>query len=228
MKPARFAAATARGIRRSAPAALLALALATTGALAEDATATPGAASATAPIDQLMAPGLLPDIVQGSPSAAGAIIEYASMTCSHCAAFHAQTWPGLKAKYVDTGKAKFILREFPLDPLATAGFMLARCAGPDKRDAMIDRLFAQQESWAFVARPIEPLLALVEQAGMSRTDFDTCLNNQQLYDQINQSRDRAAQQFAIDSTPTFFVNGRKLSGELAISDFDKVLQPSLK
>jgi protein-disulfide isomerase len=227
MKPVRFAAAMTRCFGRAArvaPAGLLALALATTAALAEGANAAPD----TAPIDQLMEPGPLPDIVQGSPSAAITIIEYASMTCSHCAAFHEETWPSLKAKYVDAGKAKFILREFPLDPLAAAGFMLARCAGPDKRDALIDRLFAQQNSWAFVDKPIEPLLAVAKQAGFSQADFETCLKNQQLYDQVNQTRDRAAERFAIDSTPTFFVNGRKLNGELAISDFDKVLEPLLK
>lgn len=229
MKPVRFAAAMTRSFRRAAPAGLVALALATT-ALAQGANAPPdaGAAPAVAPIDQLMEPGPLPDIVQGSPSAAITIIEYASMTCSHCAAFHEETWPGLKAKYVDTGKAKFILREFPLDPLAAAGFMLARCAGPDKRDALVDRLFAEQNSWAFVEKPLEPLLALAQKAGFSQADFETCLKNQQLYDQVNQTRDRAAERFAIDSTPTFFVNGRKLTGEIAISDFDKVLAPLLK
>ena len=111
------------------------------------------------PLDQLMSIGPLPDIVQGSPTAPATIIEYASMTCSHCAAFHETTWPELKAKYIDSGRAKFILREFPLDPLATAGFMLARCAGPDKRNLLIDQLFSQQKTWAFVDKPIEPLLA---------------------------------------------------------------------
>jgi protein-disulfide isomerase len=169
-----------------------------------------------------------PDLVQGSPSASITIIEYASMTCSHCAAFHETTWPELKAKYIDTGRAKFILREFPLDPLATAGFMLARCAGPDKRNLLVDQLFSQQKSWAFVDKPIEPLLAVVKEIGMSQTDFETCLKNQDLYEQISQSRERAAEAFNIDSTPTFFVNGRKLSGELAISDFDRVIDPPSK
>jgi protein-disulfide isomerase len=150
------------------------------------------------------------------------------MTCSHCAAFHQESWPILKAKYVDSGKAKFILREFPLDPLATAGFMLARCAGPDKRDAFIDLLFAQQKTWAFVDRPVEPLLALAKQAGFSQTDFETCLKNRRLYDSVNHAQERAAERFAIDSTPTFFVDGRKLNGELSISEFDKVLEPLLK
>jgi protein-disulfide isomerase len=186
------------------------------------------AAPIMAPIDQLMAIGPLPDLVQGSPSAPITIIEYASMTCSHCAAFHETTWPELKAKYIDTGRAKFILREFPLDPLATAGFMLARCAGPDKRNLFVDQLFSQQKTWAFVDRPIEPLLAMVKQIGMSQVDFETCLRNQDLYEQVSQSRERAAEAFNIDSTPTFFVNGRKLSGELVISDFDRVIDPPAK
>jgi protein-disulfide isomerase len=222
MKPIRFAAAAACALRRAAPAGLVALALSVASVQAQ------GAAPAVAPTDSLMAPGPLPDIVEGSPLAAIAIIEYASMTCSHCAAFHEETWPLLKAKYVDTGKAKFILREFPLDPLAAAGFMLARCAGADKRDALIDRLFARQKDWAFVDKPIDSLLAQVEQAGMSQAEFEACLSNRELYDSVNKIRDSAAQRFAIDSTPTFFVNGRKLDGAPAIGEFDQVLQPLLK
>jgi protein-disulfide isomerase len=180
------------------------------------------------PLDQLMSIGPLPDIVQGSPSAPITIIEYASMTCTHCAAFHDTTWPELKAKYIDSGRAKFILREFPLDPLATAGFMLARCAGPDKRNMYIDQLFAQQKTWAFSDKPIEPLLALVKGLGMSQVDFETCLKNQDLYEQVSQSRERAAEAFNIDSTPTFFINGRKLTGELSIADIDKIIDPLTK
>lgn len=180
------------------------------------------------PIDQLMAAGLLPDIVQGAATAPITIVEYASMTCAHCAAFHMTTWPELKSKYVDSGKARFILREFPLDPLATAGFMLARCAGPDKRTTLVDLLFTQQKTWAFVDKPIEPLLAIVKQIGFTQTDFETCLRNQDLYEQISQTRERAAADFNIDSTPTFFVNGRKLTGELGIADFDRVIDPLIK
>jgi protein-disulfide isomerase len=228
MNPIRFAAAAARAVRRVAPAGLVAFALSVASVHAQGAAPTPGAAApASAPVDPLTAPGALPDIVEGSPSAAITIIEYASMTCSHCAEFHEETWPLLKAKYVDSGKAKFILREFPLDPLAAAGFMLARCAGPDKRDALIDRLFAQQNNWAFVAAPIDSLLAQVEQAGMSQSDFEACLNNRELYDSVKKTRDAAAR-LAVVSTPTFFVNGRKLDGALTIAEFDQVLQPLLK
>ena len=179
----------------------------------------------TVPVDQLMSVGPLPDIVQGSPSAPVTIIEYASMTCSHCAAFHDSTWPELKSKYIDSGKAKFILREFPLDPLATAAFMLGRCAGPDKRNLLLDQLFTQQKTWAFVDKPIAPLLAMVKTVGFSQTDFEKCLRDPDLYEQVSQSRERAAEAFNIDSTPTFFINGHKLTGELTIVDFDHAIEP---
>ena len=186
------------------------------------------AAEQSVPIEQLMAPQPLPDIVEGKADAPVTIVEYASMTCTHCQAFHAETWPTLKAKYVDTGKAKFILREFPLDPLAAAAFMLARCAGPEKRDAIVDLLFDKQKDWAFVDKPLEALASTVKQAGISQSDFESCLNNQKLYEQINQERDNAAKGFHIDATPTFFINGKKLSGEMPIAEFDKIIEPLLK
>jgi len=180
------------------------------------------------PLDQLMSIGPLPDLAQGSASAPITIVEYASMTCSHCAAFHDTTWPELKSKYIDSGRAKFVLREFPLDPLATAAFMLARCAGADKRNLLIDQLFTQQKTWAFVEKPIEPLLGIVKTVGFTQVDFETCLRNQDLYEQVSQSRERAAEAFNIDSTPTFFVNGRKLTGELSIVDFDHAVEQAAR
>jgi protein-disulfide isomerase len=190
--------------------------------------AAPAFAQATVPVDQLMAPGPLPDIVQGAADAPVTIVEYASMTCSHCAAFHAETWPTLKSKYVDAGKAKLILREFPLDPLAAAAFMLARCAGAERRSAIVDLLFDHQKEWAFVDKPLEALAAVVKQAGISQNDFEACLKNQQLYEQVNQTRDNASKNFHIDATPTFFINGKRLSGEMPIAEFDKIIAPLLK
>ena len=199
------------------------------GARADEVKAPPTLAviapTTTVPVDQLMAATPLPDLVQGAASAPVTVIEYASMTCAHCAAFHDTTWPEFKSKYVDTGRVKFILREFPLDPLATAAFMLGRCAGPDKRNLLIDTLFTSQKTWAFVDKPIEPLLAMVKTIGFSQTDFETCLRNEELYEQVSQSRERAAEAFNIDSTPTFFVNGRKLTGEVSLVDFDKAIEP---
>ncbi|HEY1941457.1 MAG TPA: DsbA family protein [Roseiarcus sp.] len=210
----------ARAIRRFGHAAVLALAVSPLSAH--------GGPAVVGSTDPLTLPVALPDIVEGSPAAKVTIVEYASVTCSHCAAFHEETWPSLKKRYLDTGKVKFILREFPLDPLSAAGFMLARCAGPDKRDGLIDVMFEQQKRWAFVPKPGEQLLALVKQEGMSQTDFETCLRNQKLFDSLNKSRDLAATRLNIDATPTFFVNGLKMTGDVSIDEFDKVLKPLLK
>jgi protein-disulfide isomerase len=182
----------------------------------------------TVPVDQLMAENALPDIAMGKADAPVTIIEYASMTCSHCAAFYAETFPTLKSKYIDTGKVRFILREFPLDPLATAGFMLARCSGPDKRNAMVDLLFAQQKNWAFTEKPIEALATLVKQTGMTQEAFEACLKDQALYEKVNDVRNRASEKFSINATPTFFINGRKQSGEIMPDQLDKLLEPMLK
>src|ERR1700759_320037 len=171
-------------------------------------------------VTQLMADQALPDVVEGEANAPVTIGEYASMTCSHCAAFHNQVYPTLKSKYIDTGKAKLILREFPLDPLATAGFMLARCSG-DKREAMIQLLFAQQKNGAFVDKPLDGLLNVVKQTGMSQESFEKCLKDQALYDKINQVRDRGAEKFNVNATPTFFVNGKRISGEMTVDQLDK-------
>ena len=131
-----------------------------------------GASAQTVTADEVAVPGPLGDIVLGNKDAKVTIIEYASMTCSHCATFHEKTWPALKQKWVDTGKVRFILREFPLDPLATAGFMLARCSGNDKYYAIVDLLFSQQKNWAFSNKPVEALLSLVKQAGFSQESFE--------------------------------------------------------
>ena len=200
-----------------------AAALAATGARAQSADKTE-----TVSMMKLMAPAPLPDIVEGKADAPITVIEYASMTCPHCARFHNDVYPAFKVKYVDTGKVKFILREFPLDPLATAGFMLARCQGPAKRDAMIDLLFQKQDQWAYVDKPIEALQGLVKQAGVSQSDFETCLKNQQLLTQVNGLRDAAGKDLAIDATPTFFFNGVKHTGEASLDEIDKILAPMLK
>src|SRR6516165_8706071 len=128
---------------------------------------------------ELEAKGPLDDIPMGSATAPVTIIEYASMTCPHCAAFAVTTFPKLKEKYIDTGKVKYIMREYPLDPLAAAAFMLARCAGPDKYYPMIETLFAQQAKWA-VRNPIEPLLAIAKQAGFTEQSFRACLDDKAL------------------------------------------------
>ena len=184
--------------------------------------------SATVPTTDLMAPGALPDLWMGSADAPITMIEYASMTCPHCAAFEAETFPALKSKYIDTGKVRFVLREFPFDPYATAAFMLARCAGADKRDAMVQLLFAQQKNWAYADQPLAGLTNVVKQTGMTQDQFNTCLRDRALYDQVNAIRDTAANKFGVDATPTFFVNGKKIEGEMSIAELDDLLTPMLK
>ena len=186
---------------------------------------TPGPPSAV--VQALAAPQALPDVVEGRPDAPATIIEYASLTCSHCAAFHKDAWPAIKAKYIETGKAKFILREFPLDPLSVGAFMLARCAGA-KREAVIDRLFDHQSEWAFVANPLVHLKQQLKATGMSDADFDACLKNQALLDAVRKMRDDAAAKLKINSTPTFFVDGVELNGEHALDKIDEILSPAAK
>lgn len=173
-------------------------------------------------VDELMAPNALPDVVEGAADAPVTIVEYASMTCSHCAAFHRDVYPELKKKYIDTGKAKFTLREFPLDPLATAAFMLARELG-DKRDATVDLLFSQQKNWAFSDKPLDGLANVLKQAGIGQEKFEAVLKDQTLYENVNKVRNRAAEKFGVNSTPTFFVNGDKYTGEMSIADFDQII-----
>jgi protein-disulfide isomerase len=178
-------------------------------------------------VEELMRPGALPDLVLGKADAPVTIIEYASMTCPHCASFHKTTYPALKTKYIDTGKVRFIFREFPLDDLAVAASMLARCAGGEKSIALIDVLFASQDKWA-VRDPIPPLLQIAKQAGFTQASFDECLKDQKLYNNILAMRERGSKEFKVESTPTLFVNGKLQKGGATIEELDKLIQPLLK
>lgn len=171
--------------------------------------------------------GPLGDVVMGAADAPVTIIEYASMTCGHCATFHTTTYPEMKKKYIDTGKVKYILREFPLDPLAAAGFMLARCAGNDKYHAMVEMLFSKQKDWV-VQNPIPPLLALAKQAGFTDASFESCLKDQKILEAIESVRTHGADKLGVNSTPTFFINGKLYRGALTPGELDKELQPLLK
>jgi protein-disulfide isomerase len=179
-------------------------------------------------VDELMKPGPLSDLVLGNTDAPITVVEYASMTCGHCAAFHNTVFPKLKEKYIDAGKVRFILREFPLDNLAAAASMLARCAGEGKTFPLISVLFAKQDDWAFVKGDPRPeLLKFAKQAGFTQESFEKCLTDQKLLDNVSAVRTRAAETFGVNSTPTFFVNGKKLNG-IALEDFEKAFSPILK
>jgi len=168
------------------------------------------------------------DFWQGSDKALVTIIEYASMTCPHCAHFTATTLPELEKRYISTGKVRYTLRTFPLDALAAAGFMLAICGGKDKYQAITDALFAKQADWVGVQEPIPPLKDIAKQFGFTEQSFDECLSNQKILDGIQEVRDRAFQKFGVNSTPTFFVNGKKLVGDVSIDQLAKEIEPYLK
>ena len=182
------------------------------------------------PTSELMQPEALPEMAMGDEKAPVTIIEYASMTCPHCAHFQETTFPEIKKRYIDTGKVRWIFREFPLDNLAAAAFMLARCAGKDdsgKYFALIDTLFRQQRQWA-VEKPIPPLLAIAKQVGLTEQSFNACLANQQVLDGIESMRKRAVDKFKVQSTPTFFINGTQYPGALSVDEMAKLIEPYLK
>jgi protein-disulfide isomerase len=177
--------------------------------------------------DELLKPGPLGDKVLGDADAPVTIVEYASMTCGHCANFHKSTYPLLKSEYIETGKVRFIFREFPLDAVASAAFMLARCAPAEKYFDVIDIMFEQQRAWAFTENPYNALLNFSKQVGFTQESFEKCLTNQGLLDAVNAVRDRGANEFGVTSTPTFFINGAKHPGALSIEEMGKIIEENL-
>ncbi|MEO0619149.1 MAG: DsbA family protein [Pseudomonadota bacterium] len=179
-------------------------------------------------LDDFMKTGDLPENSVGKDDAPVTIVEYASMTCPHCARFHNNVLGPIKEKYIDTGKVRFIMREFPLDQLATAAFMLARCAGSEKHYAFSNVLYKQQEKWAFSGgNPVPPLRELAKQAGITREQFDTCLKDQKMVEGILDVRKRG-QDFGVRATPTLFINGRKYNGNLSVSGVSAAIDSLLK
>ena len=179
----------------------------------------------TVDMAELMKDGALPDKVMGQEDAPVTIVEYASMTCPHCAHFHKETLPKLKEKYIEPGKVKLILREFPFDPRAEAGFMLARCAD-DKYFPMVDVLFSQQDTWAPVKDARTALLQISRLAGFSQESFEACLTNQQLLENVRAVKERG-EGLGVDSTPTFFIDGKRYPGALTIEQFSAIIDPLL-
>jgi protein-disulfide isomerase len=175
-------------------------------------------------------PMSLPDMALGPANAPVTITEYASMTCPHCAAFNDAVFPKIKAAYIDTGKIRYVFREFPLDIKAAAGSMLSRCiAGGDsaKYFAVTDLLFRQQSDWV-VKNTTESLSRIGKQAGLSQQQVEDCLKDQSLLDKIVADQKYASEVLKVDSTPTFFINGEKIKGETSFEEFDKRIKALLK
>jgi protein-disulfide isomerase len=175
-------------------------------------------------------PVSLPDMALGPKDAAVTITEYASMTCPHCAAFNEQVFPKIKSEYIDTGKVRYVFREFPLDIKAAAGSMLSRCIAKDdapKYFAVTDMLFRQQNDWV-MKNTTETLTRIGKQAGLTQQQVEACLKDQALLDKISADQKYASEVLKVDSTPTFFVNGEKIKGETSFEEFDKRIKALLK
>lgn len=207
-----------------AGAVLMAGAPAFTGAAIAQETAAAPQAQGTVDVEALMQPGELPDVVIGNPDAPVTIVEYASLTCSHCADFHASAYPTIKTEYLDTGVAKLIVREFPFDPRALAGFMLARCVPEDRRTAMVDVLFDQQRQWAGAENASVELLAIARQAGMSQEQFTACLQDSELQKKVMAVQQRGQSEFGVNATPTFFINGNRYAGAMSAEEMGAVIE----
>lgn len=179
-------------------------------------------------VEELMKPVGLPDLALGPVDAKVTVVEYASMTCGHCAHFTKDIWPDFKKKYIDTNKVHYVFREFPLDNLAAAASMLARCTGNDKAFPLIEVLFEKQNEWAFgEGNPVPRLFEIAKQAGFTQESFDKCLTDQKLLDEITAARTRAAEVFGVSATPTFYVNGKKLDGAPTMEKLDAMIEPLL-
>ena len=169
----------------------------------------------------------LPDMVLGEDDAPVTIVEYASMTCPHCASFHRETLPGLKEKYIETGKVRLIFREFPFDPRAAAASMLARCAPENSYFPMIDALFQRQREWSTAEDPRPIMLQIAKLAGFTQDSFESCLKNQELLDKVREVQQKAADEYGVESTPTLFVNGEKHAGALTLEQMSEIIDGKL-
>jgi protein-disulfide isomerase len=175
-------------------------------------------------------PQSLPDMALGPANATVTVTEYASMTCPHCAAFNENVFPKIKSEYIDSGKVRYVFREFPLDIKAAAGSMLARCIAKDdagKYFAVVDMLFKQQNDWV-VKNTTETLTRIGKQAGLSQQAVEDCLKDQALLDKIAADQKFANEVLKVNSTPTFFINGEMIKGETSFEEFDKRIKSLLK
>jgi protein-disulfide isomerase len=166
------------------------------------------------------------DVILGKADAPITIFEYASLTCPHCAEFDAETLPKVKEQWLDTGKAKLVFRDFPLDKYALKAAMVARCAPPERFFAFIDVLFHTQVSWATAGSDdgvTQALSKIARLGGISEDKFNSCIDDQALKDRISGEELAASKEYGVNSTPTFFINGKKVVGALPYDDFAKAL-----
>jgi len=168
------------------------------------------------------------DEVMGKPDAPITIIEYSSLTCPHCAKFHADTMPQIKKDWIDTGKAKLIVRDFVWDPLAQAAAMISHCSG-DRYFAFLDTFFHSQQNWLHAAQPLDAMKSIARLGGMSPDQVDKCLQDRALLSEILARKEDAEKTYGVDSTPTFIVNGKLVAaGDKDYDYFNKLLVAAQK
>jgi protein-disulfide isomerase len=177
-------------------------------------------------VEDLLTPGQLGEKSLGPADAPVSVVEYASTSCPHCAHFDTTTFDDFRLKYIDSGKVRYIFREFPLNAPAYAVAMLARCAPADRYFDVVHAFFRSQDQWLSGGDLKANILAKAKDFGFTEQTFDACLANQALFTAINEVRDRGSA-FGVQATPTFFINGRKYEGALTLEDLDKAIEPLL-
>jgi len=185
---------------------------------------TPPAAPANAPAGLQITEK---DHVLGQADAAVTIVEYASMTCSHCASFHNDVLPALKTKFIDTGKVKFVYRDFPLDRVAAQAAQLAECVDRDRYFGVVATVFQTQAQWAAGKEPMADLLKLLRLAGLGEAQAKACLDDAKGLEAILAEQQGGAA-LGVDSTPTLFINGQRFTGPRTVQAFDEHLSKLVK
>lgn len=183
---------------------------------------------AVATADKAALANVLPgDHVLGNPNAPITVIEYASLTCSHCAHFHTQILPEIKKKWIDTGKVKLVYRDFPLDQVAVKAAQIAECAGNDKYFGVLDIIFRGQPQWATSQDPLTELAKPLRIAGMGESEIKACLANDAMSNAVLNDY-KSGEALGVNSTPTLFINGQLYRGSRSVDELDSVLSKLAK
>ncbi len=195
-----------------------------------------GDASAVAPggreiiakptIADIMAPSPLPEMSFGSTTAPVTIIQYASMTCPHCRRFHADTFPEFKRTYIDTGKVRYILREFPIGKASGMATIALRCAAPDKYLTLYGKFMEQQPNWVAQEVKLDAIFTVAQQVGMTRPEFDACAKNHSMIENLKWVKERG-RKLGIIGTPNFFVGDKLVKSVLTMDEIRALVEPQL-
>jgi len=187
----------------------------------------PGGSAAEAELplkDQILEPGPLGEREYGNPNAPVTIIEYVSLTCPHCRNYHAKVFPKVKRQYVDTGKVRYIIREFPIGRSAGNAAIATRCAPKNKHLSLTEAFLSRQREWVSQEVRLDAIYGVAKSSGMSRAEFDKCLSNQTIIDGLAEVKQRG-RKYGVIGTPSLFINGQKLQGAVTFEEVKALIQP---